>query len=119
MASQGAATVARHRGAARRAARADRRIRDEDVVADGAHRFGLERRCACEPDRATLQLFSGNPRRFVRFDMWAQAEAVFGCVLGRAVEISCEPIEVDDRNRGLEIGDFQRHVMTILIQRRR
>ena len=37
-------------------------------------------------------------------------EIVCGCVLGRPVEITGEPIEIDDGNWRLELGDRQRHV---------
>ena len=74
-----------------------------------AHHLGLEWRGAGEPDGAAPQLLAGDARRFVRFDVRAKRESVRGCVVGRPVEITGEPVQIDDGNRRLELGDRQRH----------
>jgi hypothetical protein len=45
----------------------------------------------------------------VRLDVRPQRQMVRGCVRGRTIEITGESVEVDYRNRGLEVGSRQRH----------
>src|SRR5581483_9137226 len=90
---------------AMRATTAHRRIRDENVLTDVAHHLRLECRRASESDRAARQLLARDARRLVRLDVRPEPERMAGCVLGRAVEITGEPIQVDDRDWRLEVVD--------------
>ena len=105
----GEAHLSGQRGEARGPTGADRRIGDENVVADLAHDLGLVWGRTGHADGASPQLFARDARGLVRLDVGPQSEAVCGCVSGRSVEITAEPVEVDNGNRRLEVGDRERH----------
>jgi len=96
-------------GQARGAGCADGRVRDEHVVAHLAHDFCLERRRAGEAHGASAELLAGDARRLMRFHVRTQPKSVRGCIVRRPVEITCEPIEIDDGRWRFELGDRQRH----------
>ena len=73
----------------------------EQILADLAHDLRLVWRGARQANRATLELLMRKSRRFVRFDVRAQQNAVRPRVLGAPVEISCHPIDVNEQRRRL------------------
>ena len=87
-----------------RAQRADGRVREQDVVGDLAHHLSFMRGSAGESDGATAKLLRGEARGFVGFDVRPQCKLVLGCITSGAVEVTLEPIEIDDRDRRLQLG---------------
>jgi len=95
--------------AASRVARAPTGGCHEQIVRHRAHHLRLERRCAGESDRTTAKLLARDARRLVRFDVRPEREPVLAGVACCPIEITGQPIQIDDGNRRLELIERERH----------
>ena len=106
------------RGEPLRLGRADEREGEQDVAEAGSlHHFRLAELLARDPDRAGAHLHVRDRRQLVRLDVRPEREPVLVAVALHAGDIALDSVQVDRRDRGVELLDahldhrFRRHLL--------
>ena len=103
------AHIVRQSGHAFEAGCANGWVGDEQIVAHLRHHFRLAQRRTRQPDRAQPHLLGGDARRLVCFHMRPKSQPVQAGVCRHPVQIQCKAVEIDHRNRRLELFEIRRH----------